>query len=134
MSYSSDVCICMFLYHEVKSCDDIYNNCILAQLVDLIHPVSPIFLILVFADGLFQLLRVVLLFEVSSDRCSCWLFLTWINRNPLDCLFAQSLQLAPSSNGNYNNNHILTRIFSSISTEYAIFIPKMKRISNVLVW
>jgi hypothetical protein len=97
MSYSSDACICNFLYHEVKTCDDTYSKCILARLVDLIHPVSPIFLILVSVDGLFQVLRVVHLFEISSGCCPCWLFLTWINRNPLDCTFLQSLQIAPSS-------------------------------------
>src|SRR5919199_3015329 len=107
MSYSSDACICSFLYHGVKTCDDTYSKCILVQLVDLVRLAFPTFPIL----GLSHLWmhRLVFLPLVFGCRCSlyyCWL-LTLTHRNSLDCLLAQSLQVALSSNGTYNNSHIL---------------------------
>ena len=101
MSYSSDAYTCSFLYHEMKTCDDTYSKCILVQLTDLIR--VPLF------SNLEQVHCLVFLSLVFGCRCSlyyCWL-LTLTHRNSLDCLLAQSLQVALSPNGNYNNNHIL---------------------------
>jgi hypothetical protein len=77
---------------------------VVADLVLLVFPTFPIL-------GLSHLWmhRLVFLSLVFGCRCSlyyCWL-LTLTHRNSLDCLLAQSLQVALSSNGNYNNNHIL---------------------------